>query len=74
MEDRRIKEILLEKDSGFRNLFLEHHDFEERLSSLLQKKDKSDLERIEEQEIKKRKLSLKDEMQKHICSFRQGME
>ncbi|HNX97421.1 MAG TPA: YdcH family protein [Candidatus Aminicenantes bacterium] len=74
MEDRRIKEILLEKNPQFRKLFLEHHDFEERLAVLLQKKDKTDLEQIEELEIKKRKLALKDQMQKQICTFRAGID
>ncbi|MCX6558327.1 MAG: dihydroxy-acid dehydratase [Candidatus Aminicenantes bacterium] len=69
MEDRKIKEILIEKNHAFKKLFLEHQDLEEKLQANLQKKFKNEEERIEEKNIKKRKLKLKDAMQKHICEF-----
>ena len=73
MEDRKIKEILIEKNSAFKKLFLEHQDLEEKLQANLQKKFKNDEERIEEKNIKKRKLKLKDAMQKHICEFKKRL-
>ncbi len=73
MEDRKIKEILIEKNSAFKKLFLEHQDLEEKLQANLQKKFKNDEERIEEKNIKKRKLRLKDAMQKHICDFKKKL-
>jgi uncharacterized protein YdcH (DUF465 family) len=73
MEDRKIKEILIEKNSAFKKLFLEHQDLEEKLQANLQKKFKNEEERIEEKNIKKRKLKLKDAMQKHICDFKKKL-
>ena len=73
MEDRKIKEILIDKNSAFKKLFLEHQELEERLQANLQKKFKNDEERTEEKNIKKRKLKLKDDMQKHICEFKKRL-
>jgi uncharacterized protein YdcH (DUF465 family) len=73
MEDRKIKEILIEKNSAFKKLFLEHQELEEKLQANLQKKFKNDEERVEEKNIKKRKLKLKDAMQKHICEFKKRL-
>ncbi|MCX6553720.1 MAG: hypothetical protein NTZ12_01700 [Candidatus Aminicenantes bacterium] len=73
MEDRKIKEILIEKNSAFKKLFLEHQELDVKLQLQLQKKFKSEEERIEEKNIKKRKLKLKDAMQKHICEFKKKL-
>jgi uncharacterized protein YdcH (DUF465 family) len=70
MEEQRIKEILIEKDSEFKLLFVKHQELEEKLQALLRNKRKSEDERIAERNIKKEKLQLKDAMQKRICSFR----
>jgi uncharacterized protein YdcH (DUF465 family) len=73
MEDQKIKEILIEKNGTFKKLFLEHQELEEKLQSHLQKKYKNDEERIEEKNIKKKKLKLKDAMQKHIYEFKKKL-
>jgi len=70
MEDQRIKEILIEKDSAFKKLFLRHQELEEKLQLFLKKKFKSAEELIEAQNIKKEKLKLKDAMQKQIYAFK----
>jgi uncharacterized protein YdcH (DUF465 family) len=70
MQEQRIKEILIEKDSEFKVLFVKHQELEEQLQGCLQKKQKSEDERIAEKNIKKEKLRLKDAMQKRIESFR----
>jgi len=70
MEDQRIKEILIEKDSAFKKLFLRHQELEEKLQYFLKKKFKSEQEAVEAQNIKKEKLMLKDAMQKQIYAFR----
>jgi uncharacterized protein YdcH (DUF465 family) len=70
MQEQRIKEILIEKDSEFKVLFVKHQELEEQLQGFLQKKQKSEEERIAEKNIKKEKLRLKDAMQKRIESFR----
>ena len=70
MEEQRIKEILIEKDSEFKMLVVKHQELEEKLQQFLQRKQKSEDERVAEKNIKKEKLRLKDAMQKRICSFR----
>jgi len=73
MEDHKIKEILIEKNGAFKKLFLEHQELEEKLQLHMQKKFKNDEERIEEKNIKKKKLKLKDAMQKHIYEFKKKL-
>ncbi|MBN2345105.1 MAG: YdcH family protein [Candidatus Aminicenantes bacterium] len=70
MEEQRIKEILIERDSEFKMLFVKHQELEEKLRRLQQRKPKSEEERMAEKNIKKEKLRLKDAMQKRICAFR----
>jgi uncharacterized protein YdcH (DUF465 family) len=73
MDDHKIREILIEKNSAFKKLFLEHQELEEKLQLHVQNKFKNDEERIEEKNIKKKKLKLKDAMQKHICEFKKKL-
>jgi len=70
MQEQKIKEILLERDSEFKVLFVKHQELEEQLQGLLQKKGKTEDERIAEKNLKKEKLRLKDAMQKRIEAFR----
>jgi len=70
MQEQKIKEILIDRDSEFKMLFVKHQELEERLQRSLQNKRKSDEERIAEKNLKKEKLRLKDAMQKRIIAFR----
>lgn len=73
MEDHKIKEILIDKNGAFKKLFLEHQELEEKLQFHMQNKFKNDEERIEEKNIKKKKLKLKDAMQKQIYEFKEKL-
>ncbi len=70
MQEQKIKEILIDRDSEFKMLFVKHQELEEQLQRSLQNKRKSDEERIAEKNLKKEKLRLKDAMQKRIIAFR----
>ena len=70
MQEQRIKEILIERDSEFKMLFVKHQELEEQLQRSLLKRQKSDEERVTEKNLKKEKLRLKDAMQKRIDAFR----
>lgn len=70
MQDQKIKEILIEKDSAFKKLFLRHQELEEKLQIFLKKKFKPQEELVAAQIIKKEKLKLKDAMQKQICAYK----
>ena len=58
-----LRNRLLQNNDEFRHLVAQHHDLDERLTSLSSKSYLSDSEQIEETQIKKRKLSLKDRME-----------
>ncbi len=70
MQEQKIKETLIEKDSEFKMLVVKHQELEDKLQQFLQRKQKSEDERIAEKNIKKEKLRLKDAMQKRIDAFR----
>jgi|WetSurMetagenome_2_1015567.scaffolds.fasta_scaffold372599_2 uncharacterized protein YdcH (DUF465 family) len=73
MEDQKLKEILIDKNNEFKKLFLKHQEFEEKLQSFQQKKTKNEADIVEEQNLKKRKLQLKDAMQKMIIEFKKKL-
>ncbi len=57
-----IHDRLLKEDVRFQRLFEEHRRYEQRLEQLQSRRWLSDEERVEEVQLKKRKLALKDEM------------
>lgn len=70
MEDQRIKEILIEQNELFKKLFLQHQLCEEELLQYSVKTFKNDMEKLEEQKLKKKKLLIKDDMQRMIIEYR----
>lgn len=62
----RIRERLAEDDPGFRRLLRKHQEYEKQLEELQSRKFLTDAEKIEEVNIKKRKLALKDEMEEMV--------
>lgn len=58
-----LKEELVQTDEEYRRLYLEHQEYERRLVELQQKSLLSQQDEIEEKEIKRHKLRLKDRMQ-----------
>jgi len=62
MDENTLKERLLEQNAEFRRLHEEHQRHETRLAVLAGKSFLSDEERLEEKDLKKKKLALKDRM------------
>jgi len=62
----RIRERLEEDDPNFRRLLRKHQEFEKRLEELRSRKFLTEEEKIEEVNIKKHKLALKDEMEEMV--------
>ena len=62
----RIRERLADDDPSFRRLLSKHQECEKRLEELQSQKFLTDEEKIEEVNIKKRKLALKDEMEEMV--------
>jgi uncharacterized protein YdcH (DUF465 family) len=61
--DDPLKKELFETDEEFRSLFEEHQKFEQRLTELLEKSLLSEEDELEEKQIKRQKLLLKDRME-----------
>ena len=57
MEEQKIKEILIEKNSEFKMLFVEHQELEEKLQRSLQKKFKNPRKSGSRKKTSKRKSS-----------------
>ena len=62
MDENELKSMLIAENAEFRRLHQEHQRFERLLAALKDKPFLSDRERLEEKELKKKKLALKDEM------------
>jgi len=60
---QEVKNHLMATDEEFSRLVREHSDYEHQLEELLSRPYLTDEERIQEINLKKRKLSLKDQME-----------
>ncbi|MBI2818023.1 MAG: DUF465 domain-containing protein [Acidobacteria bacterium] len=61
---QELKTRLIQTDQEFSRLAREHSDYERRLEQLLNKHFLTDSEQLEEVTLKKKKLSLKDQMER----------
>jgi uncharacterized protein YdcH (DUF465 family) len=66
MESRDISQILYEQNSEYKSLTDQHRSLEIRLQELSSRLYLSDSEKLEEINLKKKKLALKDRMQELI--------
>jgi uncharacterized protein YdcH (DUF465 family) len=58
-----LRERLLQSDHEYRDLATRHHDLDERLQELATRHFLTEPEQLEEAQIKKQKLRLKDRME-----------
>ena len=70
MDEHALKELLLRENDDFRKLHEEHQACEKRLEDLLGKTFLTDKEKLEERELKKRKLAIKDKMYLMMAEYR----
>ena len=63
VDTHELRELLLQSDQQFRELALKHHELDDRLHELSARPYLSESEQIEEIQLKKKKLHLKDEME-----------
>jgi len=73
MDENQLKTLLLDENAEFRRLHQEHQRHEVRLAVLKDKPFLSDEERLEEKELKKKKLALKDQMYGIMKDFRKSL-
>jgi uncharacterized protein YdcH (DUF465 family) len=69
-QDEEIKEHLISTDPDFRRLVHEHHSYEAKLNVLTEQSHVTDEQQIEEVTLKKKKLNLKDQMNRMIQEYR----
>ena len=70
--DQPLKQELLGTDEEFRRLHEEHQSLEKRLEELRQKSMWSEEGELEEKQIKRQKLFLKDRMEAIMRSYRES--
>lgn len=63
VDTHELKERLLQSDHEYRDLAARHHELDERLHELSTRHFLSEPEQLEESQIKKQKLRLKDRME-----------
>jgi hypothetical protein len=63
VDTHQLRELLLQSDQEFRELALKHHELDDRLHDLSTRPFLSETEQIEEVQLKKKKLHLKDKME-----------
>jgi uncharacterized protein YdcH (DUF465 family) len=72
VQSQGLKEELLRTDEEFHQLVAKHHELEDRLHELTAKHYLSEPEQVEEVNLKKRKLQLKDRMEDIIRRHRES--
>jgi uncharacterized protein YdcH (DUF465 family) len=63
VDTHELRELLLQSDQEYRDLALKHHELDDRLHQLITRPYLSETEQIEEVQLKKRKLQVKDRME-----------
>jgi uncharacterized protein YdcH (DUF465 family) len=63
VDTHELKERLLQSDHEYRDLAARHHELDERLHELSSRHFLTEPEQLEESQIKKQKLRLKDRME-----------
>ncbi len=69
-QDEEIREHLLSTNLEFRRLVDEHHSYEAKLQSLVGQSQVTPEQQLEQVNLKKRKLNLKDQMSQMILDYR----
>jgi uncharacterized protein YdcH (DUF465 family) len=73
-EAQEVKNLLLHSNDQYRDLAQRHHQLDDRLHELLDRHYLSTQEQLEEVTLKKRKLALKDEMERIARDYAQAYE
>ena len=70
MKDEEVTQRLLDEDAEFRQLKEEHNWFHRKVEDLDKKSFLTPTERQQREELKKKKLALKDKMEKIMAAYR----
>lgn len=73
VEESSLKQILINSNDHYRELHEEHHRYDERLSQLAAVHFPNEDEKLEELTLKKKKLSLKDQMEAILHQYKSSI-
>jgi len=73
MDEKQLKELMLRESKEFKKLYEEHQSYEKKLERFKDKSFLTEEEKLEERELKKRKLALKDRMYLLMAEFRKSL-
>lgn len=62
MEEKLLRERMLDENKEFKKLYLQHQKYEKELEKFKDKSFLTEEEKLKEKELKKKKLALKDRM------------
>jgi len=72
MEEKELKELLLKENEEFKKAFQEHQRLEKQLKRFKEKNFLTEEEKLQERELKKKKLALKDRMYFLMSEYRKS--
>jgi uncharacterized protein YdcH (DUF465 family) len=73
MEEKELKKLMLEKSEEFRKVYKQHQKYEKELEKYKEKSFLTEEEKLDEKELKKKKLALKDRMYFMMTEFRKSL-
>jgi len=73
MDERKLIERMLRENEEFRKTYEDHQGHEQELAKIKERNYLTDAERLQEIELKKKKLALKDKMYQMMREFSRSL-
>ena len=74
MEEKELKELLMKENEEFKEICELHQKYEDELGIFKQKGFLTEVERLKERELKKKKLALKDRMYFMMTEYSKSLQ
>jgi len=74
MEEKELKELLMKENEEFKEICELHQQYEDELGLFKQKGFLTEVERLKERELKKKKLALKDRMYFMMTEYSKSLQ
>jgi len=74
MEEKELKELLLEENEEFRKAYEKHQRYEKKLEKFKGKGFLTEKDKLEEVRLKKKKLALKDRMYFLMTEYKKSLQ